>query len=67
LRVFINGVKAIEVNSAATLWAESNSGYFGIGAGYGNNRFGVGNIDEVRIVEGNAVYTANFTPPAAEF
>ena len=67
LRVFINGVKAIEVNSAATLWAESNSSYFGIGAGDGNNRFGVGNIDEVRIIEGNAVYTTNFTPPAAEF
>jgi len=67
LRVFINGVKAIEVNSAATLWAESNSGYFGIGAGAGNNRFGVGNIDEVRIIEGNAVYTANFTPPTSPF
>ena len=67
LRVFINGVKAIEVNSAATLWAESNSGYFGIGAGAGNNRFGVGNIDEVRIVENAAIYTSNFTPPTSPF
>jgi hypothetical protein len=67
LRVFINGVKAIEVNSAATLWAESNSGYFGIGAGFGNNRFGVGYIDEVRIIEGNAVYTTDFTPPTSPF
>lgn len=67
LRVFINGVKAIEVNSAATLWAESSGGDFGIGAGSGNNRFGVGNIDEVRIVEGNAVYTADFTPPTGHF
>lgn len=67
LRVFINGVKVIEFNSASTLWAESNSGYFGIGAGDGNNRFGVGNIDEVRIIEGNAVYTANFTPPTSPF
>lgn len=67
LRVFINGVKSIEVNSAATLWAESGGGFFGIGAGAGNNRFGVGYIDEVRITEGNAVYTSNFTPPTAEF
>jgi len=67
LRVFINGVKAIEVNSAATLWAESNSGYFGIGVGSGNNRFGVGYIDEVRIIEGNAVYTTDFTPPTSPF
>ena len=67
LRVFINGVKVIEFNSASTLWAESNSGYFGIGAGDGNNRFGVGNIDEVRIIEGNAVYTSDFTPPTSPF
>jgi len=39
----------------------------GIGAGYGNNRFGVGNIDEVRIIEGSPIYTANFTPPTAEY
>lgn len=67
LRVFINGVKDIEFNSASTLWAESNSGYFGIGAGDGNNRFGVGYIDEVRIVEGAAIYTSNFTPPTSPF
>lgn len=67
LRVFIGGVKAIEVNSADTLWAENIGGNFGIGAGSGNNRFGVGYIDEFRIFEGDAVYTANFTPPTAEF
>ena len=67
LRVFIGGVKAIEVNSAATLWAENIGGNFGIGSGAGSNRFGVGDIDEVRIVEGSAVYTTNFTPPTAEY
>jgi len=67
LRVFINGVKSIEVNSAATLWAENDGGYFGIGAGSGNNRFGVGNIDEVRIIEGSPIYTTNFTPPTSPF
>jgi len=39
----------------------------GIGAGYGINRFGVGNIDEVRIIEGSPIYTANFTPPTSPF
>lgn len=67
LRVFINGVKDIEVNSASTLFAESTTGGFGIGAASGSNRFGVGYIDGFRITEGNAVYTANFTPPASEF
>lgn len=66
LRVFINGVKDIEFNSASTLWAESGSDTFSIGAGSGNN-IGVGYIDEVRIIEGNAVYTSNFTPPTSEF
>lgn len=67
LRVFINGVIAISINSAATLWYEQGGGTFRIGAGYGNNRFGVGYIDEVRIVKGSAVYTENFTPPTAPF
>lgn len=67
VRVFLNGVNVIEVNSASTLWAENNSGSFGIGAATGGNRFGVGYIDGFRIKEGDAVYTANFTPPVSEF
>ena len=67
LRVFITGVKTLEVNSASTLWAESSLYRFGIGVGAGNNRFGVGYIDEFRITENNAVYTDNFTPPTAPF
>jgi len=66
LRVFINGVIAISIDSAATLWYEQGSGTFKIGAGYGNNRFGVGYIDEFRIRK-EAVYTTNFTPPTAPF
>ena len=66
LRVFINGVIAISINSAATLWYEQGSGTFNIGAGYGNNRFGVGYIDEFRIRK-EAVYTGNFIPPTAPF
>ena len=65
LRVFINGVKNIEFNSASTLWAESGGGTFSVGAGSGNNGFGIGYIDEVRIIEGNAVYTSDFTPPTS--
>jgi hypothetical protein len=66
LRVFINGVIAISIDSASTLWYEQGAGTFRIGAGYGNNRFGVGYIDEVRIRK-EAVYTADFTPPTAPF
>ena len=67
LRVFIDGVKAIEVNSVSTLWYEHSIGTFRIGGGGDDNRFGVGYIDEVRIVGGSAVYTDNFTPPTVEF
>lgn len=32
-----------------------------------DNGFGVGYIDEVRIVRDSAVYTSNFTPPTTEY
>ena len=68
LRVFINGVKDIEINSASTKWAEPTAGgAFCIGSATGNNRFGVGYIDEFRITSGSAVYIADFTPPTVEF
>jgi hypothetical protein len=66
LRLYIGGQVAIEVDSPLTLWAESASGAFAVGAGAGNNRFGVGYIDEFRIRK-EAVYTGNFTPPTAPF
>lgn len=67
LRVFVNGAKSIEVNSASTLWAESDLFNFGIGVGAGNNRFGTGYIDEYRIMVGDAIYTSDFTPPSSPF
>lgn len=67
LRVFVNGAKSIEVDSASTLWAESNLYDFGIGVGAGNNSFGSGYIDEFRIIAGDAIYTSNFTPPPSPF
>lgn len=69
-RVFINGVKEIDVASANG-WA--NTGYpFRIGAaynvGYPNYRAGANaDFDEIRITAGVARHTDNFTPPSGPF
>lgn len=62
LRFWINGIVATQIYSSDT------TNY----AGTGNLRFGAGsygdftgNISDFRIVKGTAVYTSNFTPPAA--
>lgn len=69
IRVFINGIKEIEVTSASCLWAEESTSTFNIGKGSnGNtNKVGIAFYDEFRITKGGAVYTSNFTPPTAEF
>lgn len=69
-RVFINGVKEIDVASANG-WA--NTGYpFRIGAaynvGYPQYRAGANaDFDEIRITAGVARHTDNFTPPSGPF
>jgi len=61
-RLFINGVL---VNSATSSGAVGTSSYaaFGYGRLGGNNRFLTGYLQDVRITNGLARYTTNFTPP----
>ena len=60
MKLYVNGV---ERHSAANSTNYNNDRIW-IGANqYGNNLSG--NISDVRLVKGSAVYTSNFTPPTA--
>ena len=67
LRLFVDGVQAGTGASSANY--TSNVARLSIGFQVqGNSRYPMrGLIDDVRITKGVARYTANFTPPAAEF
>ena len=58
--LYINGVAVITVASDTTNYTGT---YFGIGSIYGTGYSQLGYISDVRVVNGTAVYTANFTPP----
>ena len=64
ITIYINGVACGTVNSAAN----ETSTYISIG-GYGGPTYNIwgytGYISNFRVVKGTAVYTGNFTPPAA--
>jgi hypothetical protein len=58
-RIFVNGVL---VASGTTAVYPNNSANLVIGNGLSNN-FTLGNISNLRLVQGTALYTAAFTPP----
>jgi len=64
-RLFINGILA---SSAALNMASTSGTPLIVGAGWfsPSARGFDGYIDDLRILKGRALYTANFTPPAAE-
>jgi YD repeat-containing protein len=65
---FVNGVKYVVTTALGTTALYSNSSYPRVIGGQGGvNRTLNGYIDEFRITKGKARYTANFTPPTAEF
>lgn len=65
-RLFIGG--NLEDSGTESGTPGSNSSPFFIGqSGFSSARWFRGNIDEIRVTDGIARYTANFTPPTAQF
>jgi hypothetical protein len=60
---YLNGVSGTTTTSALALYVNSSADL--IGAGPGGINFFNGYLDDVRITNGIARYTANFTPPTA--
>ena len=63
VKVYANGVAVLTTSSAANLGA-SKAVIIGAGAHSLGENF-IGYIDDLRVVKGSAVYTANFSPPAS--
>lgn len=65
-RLFLNGIQEATVTQGVTL--NSSSFALSIGRlGEFNGQYVNGWVDDLRITKGVARYTANFTPPAAQF
>ena len=70
--VFVNGIQPAQSPFAFTVRPNPLvTAHLNIGArknsGIGATNFFTGNVDEVRVTNGVALYTANFTPPSAPF
>ena len=64
-KLYINGKSVLSATSSATI--PDNGSAFTIGAisADGSYPISMGNVSDVRVVKGTAVYTAEFTPPTA--
>jgi hypothetical protein len=68
LTLYVNGVAEASADVSANSMNGNGSFFFVNAAGDNPSVTGVdGYIDELRIVKGAAVYTADFTPPTAPF
>ena len=69
VRIFVNGVDTTgSVTNGGSSLISGDTVAIGSVLENGSNRgYFDGYIDELRIVKGTAVYTANFTPPTAPF
>lgn len=65
MRLFLNGTQVTPITLTGSLMTNTAGVYLGSNSG-GTQSFN-GWIDELRITKGVARYTANFTPPTAEF
>lgn len=71
LRIFVNGISYYSAANTQNFGAINTNPlrvalqYYGPASGYGGPRYWPGYIDDLRITQGFARYTANFTPPAS--
>lgn len=63
VKVYANGIAVLTTSSSANL-GSSKAVIIGTGAHALGENF-IGYIDDLRVVKGSAVYTANFSPPAS--
>lgn len=66
VRLFQNGVALGSVVADATVIDPGSNGIY-VGGDYNHTNYMVGYLDEIRISQGIARHSANFTPPTQEF
>ena len=64
IKMFLNGVQQGSTYTTSLSYGANSSGFI-IGINFDGNGAVTGNISNVRIVKGTAVYTSAFTPPTA--
>lgn len=65
LQLFLNGEVVDSATNSTTFTDSSGGGGTRIGYDFNGNGYYQGNIADVRVVKGSAVYTSAFTPPTA--
>lgn len=65
LQMFLNGKVVDSATNSTTFTDSSGGGGTRIGYDFAGNGYYQGNIADVRVVKGSAVYTSAFTPPTA--
>ena len=65
LQMFLNGEVVDSATNSTTFTDSSGGGGTRIGYDFAGNGYYQGNIADIRVVKGSAVYTSAFTPPTA--
>lgn len=67
VKIYLDGSVATVTGTNSSASYPAPTGPFFVGAGDSASSYWSGYIDDLRITKGKARYTANFTPPTAEF